>query len=116
MSCDTTPAPDPRLETTRRDLLFVCTGAFAAAGGAAALWPLIDQMNPHPGTPADSVAVDLAPIAPGQVVTVAWRGQPIVIRHRTPDEIARVRDESLENFPDPAIFKIAFRAQRAESA
>ena len=33
-------------EPTRRDFLYVATGAFAAVGAAAAVWPLIDQMNP----------------------------------------------------------------------
>ena len=72
----------------RRDFLGVFTASFGAVGGALALWPLIDQMNPNPGTLSDSTFVDLAPIGPGQAVTVAWRGQPVLIRHRTPDEIA----------------------------
>src|ERR1700739_470237 len=31
---------------TRRDFLFVATGAAAAVGGVATLWPLVAQMNP----------------------------------------------------------------------
>ncbi|HSY55538.1 MAG TPA: ubiquinol-cytochrome c reductase iron-sulfur subunit N-terminal domain-containing protein, partial [Bradyrhizobium sp.] len=31
---------------TRRDFLFVATGAFAAVGGVASLWPFVSQMNP----------------------------------------------------------------------
>jgi len=90
-----------RDQPTRRDFLFVATGAMAAVGGALATWPLIDQMNPAAGTELGSVLVDLAPIRPGQAITVAWRGQPVVIRHRTPDEVARARATALDGLPDP---------------
>jgi ubiquinol-cytochrome c reductase iron-sulfur subunit len=83
---DANPAP------TRRDFVCLSAGAFVAVGSGAALWPLIHQMNPHPGTPApERCSVDLAPIEPGQAVTVAWRGQPVVVRRRTREEIARAR-------------------------
>ena len=49
-------------------------------------------MNPHPGTPPpERCTVDLAPIEPRQAVTVRWRGQPVVVRHRTREEIERAR-------------------------
>jgi ubiquinol-cytochrome c reductase iron-sulfur subunit len=90
-----------RASPTRRDFLFVATGSMAAVGGALATWPLIAQMNPAAGIAPDSVWVDLAPIRPGQAITVAWRGQPVIIRHRTGDEIARARDTMLDGLPDP---------------
>lgn len=87
---------------TRRDFLTVVTGAFGAVGGAFALWPLIDQMNPNPGTPSpEARLVDLVPIAPGQTVTVAWRGQPVFVRHRTSDEVARARNVAVSDLLDP---------------
>jgi ubiquinol-cytochrome c reductase iron-sulfur subunit len=59
-------------------------------------------MNPNPGTPPpETRLVDLAPIAPGQTVAVAWRGQPVFVRHRTADEIARARSVPLGALPDP---------------
>jgi ubiquinol-cytochrome c reductase iron-sulfur subunit len=33
-------------EGTRRDFLFYATGGAAAVGTGAAVWPLINQMNP----------------------------------------------------------------------
>jgi ubiquinol-cytochrome c reductase iron-sulfur subunit len=90
---DRGPAP------TRRDFISLSAGAFVAVGGAAAMWPFIDQMNPNPGTPLPSV-VDLAPIEPGQAVTVAWRGLPVVVRHRTREEIERARNVPLHVLPD----------------
>ena len=32
---------------TRRDMLFLATGAVAAIGTAAVLWPMVSQMNPE---------------------------------------------------------------------
>ncbi len=59
-------------EPTRRDFLYIATGTVAAVGGAAALVPLISQMNPDASTIAAGapVEVDLGPIAEGQVIKV----------------------------------------------
>ena len=45
-------------EVTRRDFLFVATGAVAAVGAAAAAWPFIHQMNPAADVLALLAAVD----------------------------------------------------------
>ena len=56
-------------EPTRRDFLFLATGAFAAVGAANVVWPLIDQMNPDASVKAlASIEVDLAAIETGQSV------------------------------------------------
>lgn len=90
-----------RTEGTRRDFLYVATGAFAAVGGAAAIWPLIDQMNPDASATAlSSIEVDLSPIAEGQAITAVWRGKPIFIRHRTAKEIQEARATSLDDLAD----------------
>jgi ubiquinol-cytochrome c reductase iron-sulfur subunit len=86
-------------EPTRRDFLFVATGAVAAVGAAAASVPLIAQMNPDASTIAAGVPieVDLAPIAEGQVVKVFWRGNPYYISHRTPKEIEEAQSVPLSD-------------------
>src|ERR1700755_1539705 len=65
--------------STRRDFLFVATGAAAAVGGLATVWPLVSQMNPDASTIAAGapIEVDLTPIASGQDLKVFWRGKPI---------------------------------------
>jgi ubiquinol-cytochrome c reductase iron-sulfur subunit len=90
-------------EPTRRDFLFVATGAVAAVGAAAALVPLIAQMNPDASTIAAGVPieVDLAPIAVGQVIKVFWRGNPYFISHRTKKEIQEAENVPLSSLPDP---------------
>ena len=78
------------------------TGAVAAVGAAAVVWPLIDQMNPDASTLAlSSIEVDLAPIQEGQIVTVKWRGGPVFIRHRTKKEIEEAEATPLSELKDP---------------
>lgn len=74
----------------------------AAAATAGVVWPLIDQMNPDASTLAlASTEVDLSAIAPGQIVTIKWRGKPVFVRHRTPAEIQAAESAPLASLPDP---------------
>ncbi len=81
-------------EPTRRDFLYIATGAVGAVGVASFAWPLISQMSPDKsvlaaGAPAE---FDISKIAPGQVVVVKWRGAPYFIRNRTEKEIAAAKE------------------------
>ena len=88
--------------TTRRDFLYIATGAVGAVGAAAMAWPFISQLQPDASVLALSTTeVDLSPIAEGQIVTVQWRGKPIFISHRTPAEIKSAVDTPLSALPDP---------------
>ena len=86
---------------TRRDFLFVATGAAAAVGGVATLWPFVSQMNPDASTIAAGapIEVDLAPIAEGQDIKVFWRGKPIYISHRTKKQIEEARSVAVSSLP-----------------
>lgn len=90
-------------EPTRRDFLFIATGAVGAVGVAAVAWPFIAQMNPDAATVAAGapVEVDLAPIAEGQIVKLFWRGKLIFVRHRTAEEIKEAEDVNVASLPDP---------------
>jgi ubiquinol-cytochrome c reductase iron-sulfur subunit len=80
----------------------VASGAIAAVGAAAAVWPFIDQMNPTSAALAlASVEVDLSAIQPGQQIVVKWRGQPLFVRRRTPAEIASAKAVDVNALPDP---------------
>jgi ubiquinol-cytochrome c reductase iron-sulfur subunit len=95
---DHTQTADP----TRRDFLFIATGAMGAVGTAAALWPLIDQMNPSADVLAlASIEIDLAPIQPGQSVTFTWRSHPLFVRRRTPAEVEAARAVPVDELLDP---------------
>jgi ubiquinol-cytochrome c reductase iron-sulfur subunit len=87
---------------TRRDFIYVASGAIAAVGAAAAAWPFIDQMNPTTAALAlASIEVDLSSIQAGQQVIVKWRGHPLFMRRRTPAEIAAAKAVDVNSLPDP---------------
>eukprot|EP00882_Tetradesmus_deserticola_P022431 GHRQ01024338.1.p2 GENE.GHRQ01024338.1~~GHRQ01024338.1.p2 ORF type:complete len:212 (-),score=65.55 GHRQ01024338.1:70-705(-) len=48
-----------------------------------------------------SLEVDLSGIEEGNTVTVKWRGKPVFIRHRTPEEISEAESEDVAGFRDP---------------
>lgn len=98
MSDIDSPSPQP----TRRDFLYVATGAVGAVGAAWTAWPLIDQMNPDRSVLAlSSIEVDISEVAVGQSITVKWRGKPVFIRHRTAGEILKAENTRLAILPDP---------------
>ena len=90
-------------DPTRRDFLYIATGAVGAVGAVATLIPLVAQMNPDASTIAAGapIEVDLAPISAGQIIKVFWRGKPIFINHRTPKEIEEARKVNVASLPDP---------------
>jgi ubiquinol-cytochrome c reductase iron-sulfur subunit len=90
-------------EPTRRDFLYIATGAAAAVGGATLVWPFIQSLAPDAATVAAGapVEVDLAPIAEGQIVKVFWRGKLIFVRNRTQAEIKAAEDVNLATLRDP---------------
>ena len=91
------------LPATRRDFLLIATGAAGAIGAAAAAWPFIASLAPDAETVAAGapVEVDLAPIQPGQIVKVFWRGKLIFVRNRTEAEVKAAEDVNLASLPDP---------------
>jgi ubiquinol-cytochrome c reductase iron-sulfur subunit len=90
-------------EPTRRDFLYIATGAVGAVGAAAVAVPLIAQMNPDASTIAAGapVEVDLGPVAEGQIIKVFWRSKPIFISHRTKKEIEEAQNVNVASLPDP---------------
>ncbi len=86
----------------RRDFLYVATGAAGAIAAGAAVWPMINQMNPSADVQAlSSIQVDVAGLEAGSQLTVKFLGKPVFIRHRTEDEIAAARAEEVSALPDP---------------
>ncbi|HEX8535136.1 MAG TPA: ubiquinol-cytochrome c reductase iron-sulfur subunit N-terminal domain-containing protein, partial [Allosphingosinicella sp.] len=68
----------------RRDFINIAAVSFAGVGGAAVLYPLINQMNPSADVLAlASTEVDISQIQPGQAIKTIWRKQPVFIRNLT---------------------------------
>jgi ubiquinol-cytochrome c reductase iron-sulfur subunit len=88
-------------DVNRRDFIYIAATAFGAIGAAAALWPMIDQMNPDASTLSlASIDVDLGPIQTGQAITVLWQGKPIFIRNRTEEEIQKAKATPVSDLKD----------------
>lgn len=98
---------------TRRDFLYLTAGAMGAVSAGSAVWPLVDSMNPAADTLAlASAEVDISKVPVGSAIIAVWRGAPVFIRHRTPEEIAAAQKDDTADLRDPQ--KDAERAPRAE--
>jgi ubiquinol-cytochrome c reductase iron-sulfur subunit len=79
-------------EGTRRDFLYYATAGAGAVTAGAAVWPLVNQMNPSADVRAmSSIRVDVSDLAAGTQLTVKWLGKPVFIRRRTQEEIDEAR-------------------------
>ena len=89
-------------DKSRRDFIVIASYSMGAVGAGAAIWPIIDQMNPAADTLAmSSTEVNIGELEIGQALTVKWRGKPVFIRRRTETEINDSRKVSLESLRDP---------------
>lgn len=116
MSCDDT------VDCGRRRLL-VATSVAGGAAGVAAVVPFVATFAPSEraksaGAP---VEVDISKLAPGEMMTVEWRGKPVWIIRRTQDMldgltriIDRLTDPNSERNMQPAYAKNAFRSIKPE--
>jgi len=87
---------------SRRDFLIIAASTLTGIGAAITVWPLIDSMEPAKDTLAlSTIEVDLAPVQLGQRLTVKWRGKPVFIDHRTPEEIKAADSVDVASLRDP---------------
>jgi ubiquinol-cytochrome c reductase iron-sulfur subunit len=88
-------------DETRRDFLYIATGAVTAVTTGAAIWPLVNQMNPSASVLAlATIDIDLTDLAEGTQITVKWRGKPVFVRHRTQADIDAARATPLADLVD----------------
>jgi ubiquinol-cytochrome c reductase iron-sulfur subunit len=90
----------------RRRFLTATTSVVGGAGAAMAVVPFVKSWQPSAraksaGAPVEA---DISKIEPGQKVTFEWRGLPVFVVHRTPEQLetlagedARLRDPKSEN-------------------
>ena len=87
---------------SRRDFLYYATAGTGTVAVGAAVWPLVNQMNPSADVKAlSSIRVDVSGLEEGSQLTVKWLGKPVFIRRRTEDEIAEANAVDLSELPDP---------------
>lgn len=91
--------PEPAgVDSDRRTWLLATSAMGVAAVGAVAV-PLVSSFAPSERAKAQgaSVEADISGLAPGDMMTVEWRGKPVWILRRTPGMLA-----DLEDMPDLA--------------
>ena len=88
-------------EGTRRDFLYYATAGAGVVAGGAAVWPLVNQMNPSADVQAlSSIFVDVSSVEVGTQLTVKYLGKPVFIRRRSQEEIDEARATALTDLPD----------------
>lgn len=114
------------VNTGRRRFLTVTTAVVGAGGAIAAAVPFVASWQPSAKAQGAGAPVteDISKLEPGQRVIVQWRGQPVWIFRRTPEQLAllagqdgRLRDPNSDN-PDqqPDYAKNAHRSIKPEIA
>ena len=82
---------DQQIDSGKRTWLIAssCAGAVGAVGAAV---PFVASFEPSERARAAGAAVeaDISGLKPGEKMTVEWRGQPVWIIRRTPEQIAEL--------------------------
>ena len=88
-------------DNTRRDFIYYAAAGAGVVTAGAAIWPLVNQMNPSADVQALSqIFVDVGGLDQGMQLTVNFLGKPVFIRRRTDEEIAMARDDDGANLVD----------------
>jgi ubiquinol-cytochrome c reductase iron-sulfur subunit len=115
---------DAVADPSRRTWIAITCGA-GAVGGAAVAVPFVSTFAPSERAKAAGapVQVDISAIKPGEKLTVEWRGKPVWIVRRTPEQLAslkqtepQVADPTSERkqYPTPAYAKNGHRSIKPE--
>jgi ubiquinol-cytochrome c reductase iron-sulfur subunit len=80
---------DQQVDQGRRTWVAIACGA-GAVGGVATAVPFVSTFQPSERARAAGAAVevDISSLKPGEKVTVEWRGKPVWIVKRTPEQLA----------------------------
>ena len=89
-------------DQTRRRFLTAATTGISAVGVAGVAVPFLGSWNPSEKAKAAGAPVkaDISKIEPGQMVVVEWRGKPVYVLRRTPEQVAELSGLA-ENLKDP---------------
>lgn len=82
---------DQQVDKGRRTWVAISCG-FGAVGGVAAAVPFVSTFQPSERARAAGAAVeaDIGGLKPGEMLTVEWRGKPVWIIRRTPEQLAEL--------------------------
>ncbi|PTT91535.1 ubiquinol-cytochrome c reductase iron-sulfur subunit [Pelomonas sp. HMWF004] len=115
---------DQQVDQGKRTWL-IATGCAGAVGGVATAVPFVSTFAPSERAKAAGapVEVDISAIKPGEKLTVEWRGKPVWIVRRTPEQLAALKkndgqlaDPNSERtaYPTPDYAKNEHRSRKEE--
>lgn len=80
---------DSSIDSSKRTWL-IASGCAGAVGGVATAVPFVSSFQPSEKAKAAGAAVevDISALKPGEKITTEWRGKPIWIMRRTPEQLA----------------------------
>lgn len=83
---------DQQVDKGRRTWVAIACGA-GAVGGVATAVPFVSSFQPSEKARAAGapVEVDISALQPGEMTTVEWRGKPVWIIRRTPEQLAALK-------------------------
>ena len=87
-----TPVDSTQVDSSKRTWL-IASGCAGAVGGIAAAVPFVSSFQPSEKAKAAGAAVeaDISTLQPGQKMTIEWRGKPVWIVRRTPEQLAALK-------------------------
>ena len=91
---------------SRRNFLYVASGALGAVAAGATAVPFVGSMLPAADTlAAATTEFDVATVAEGQLVVIQWQGKPVFVVNRNPDMLSRLNghDDRLKDEKSEAI-------------
>jgi ubiquinol-cytochrome c reductase iron-sulfur subunit len=108
----------------RRKWIAMACGT-GAVGGAAMAVPFVASFTPSERAKAAGAAVevDIAGIKPGEMLTVEWRGKPVWVMRRTPEQLESLKQTAAEvadpnsdrrAYPTPEYAKNEYRSIKPE--
>jgi ubiquinol-cytochrome c reductase iron-sulfur subunit len=110
---------EPSVDESRRQFLLTTTCVLGTIGAVCAITPFASSWLPSAKAREEggAIRVDVSSLAPGEQMTVVWRGKPVWIFHRTPDMLQQLIKHSDElRDPDSRVEQQPIYAQNAYRA
>ncbi len=115
---------DAALDKDRRNWIAITCGA-GAIGGATAVVPFVSTFAPSERAKAAGapVRVDIGALQPGDKMTVEWRGKPVWVMRRTPEQLKSIKhadalvadpNSDRKTYPVPEYAKNEYRSIKPE--
>jgi ubiquinol-cytochrome c reductase iron-sulfur subunit len=115
---------DTPVDASKRTWLIASSCAGAVGAGFAAV-PFVSSFQPSEKAKAAGAAVevDISALKPGEKMTVEWRGKPVWIMKRTPEQLASLKktdgqvadpNSDRKTYPTPDYAKNEYRSIKPE--